>query len=260
MDNSLYKGVITGSAAITEQILFGNLMDMVKLEKQRTVIKTYPNIIKTFCKDGIIRGSLLGFFPWGILMYGGRGLFYGYGSSKSKESLLNSNYNIFQTMSPTNINILSSSIGGAIEGAITSPFAMIRTRIAENASTNLNISKHIKGSLKSVPFNSAKRATDWGLRSYFHPKFDTQFGPFSSAFISGLVSTAITTPIDRLLPVIQQNNPPKNICKWFIKNIKKNGMKSIYAGSAARILHGGWHTSFVFGSLHIFNTHYDIKY
>ena len=40
-DSSLYTAVLTSSAAIAEQIVFGNLMDMVKLEKQRNFSKSY---------------------------------------------------------------------------------------------------------------------------------------------------------------------------------------------------------------------------
>ena len=68
----------------------------------------------------------------------------------------------------------------------------------------------------------------------------------TSGFVSGIIAGTITTPIDRLLPVIQQNNPPKNIAKWFRDSIREKGLRSVFAGTGARVLHAGWNTCFVF--------------
>ena len=106
---------------------------------------------------------------------------------------------------------------------------------------------------RGMPINALKRGCDWGLRSYLNEQFKKyNIYPFSSAFLSGIISCTITTPIDRLLPVIQQENPPKNILKWFRDIINEKGLRAVFAGNYARILHGGWHTCFIFGSLHFF--------
>ena len=82
----------------------------------------------------------------------------------------------------------------------------------------------------------------------------------TSGFISGILAGTITTPIDRLLPVIQQNNPPKNIFRWFKNSIKEKGFRSVFAGTTARVVHCGWNTCFVFGALHLFETSELVKY
>ena len=129
MSNSLNNGLITGSAAVTEQLLFGNLMDMVKIEKQRNMNISYYNITKNYCKKGIFKGMVKGLFPWGILLYGSRGLFYGSSFQYSKNFLeKNTDY------SNHNINIISGFTGGLSEGILTSPFVFMRTNIAESVS------------------------------------------------------------------------------------------------------------------------------
>ena len=119
---------------------------------------------------------------------------------------------------------------------------------------------NVKQALKAVPLNSFKRGSDWALRSTIYFRLKEHFDPMTSGFISGIIAGTITTPIDRLLPVIQQNNPPKNITKWFLDSIREKGLRSVFTGTGARVLHAGWNTCFVFGALHLFETRELVKY
>ena len=40
----------------------------------------------------------------------------------------------------------------------------------------------------------------------------------------------------------------------------RKGLRTVFAGSGARILHAGWNTCFVFGALHLFETSQLVKY
>ena len=100
---------------------------------------------------------------------------------------------------------------------------MMRTRVAEAAMGAPKRGFELLPALRAMPINSFKRGTDWALRSfiYFHLKKDMD--PMTSGFISGIIAGTITTPIDRLLPVLQQNNPPKSITTWFRNSIQEKG-------------------------------------
>ena len=247
MHSNLEKGFITGSAAVVEQVLLGNMMDMIKIEKQRSIYKTYPTIIRQFCNKSVNKGLFIGLWPWGIMMYSTRGIGFGFAQSYSKSHLSTTNLDSYR------VNIYSGIIGGIFEGIMTTPFSLMRTRIAQKGKANFDI----RGVLKGIPINSLKRGTDWGLRTIIYCELNKSIdNPFFNAFISGIVSSTITTPIDRLLPIIQQENPPKDIVKY----VKNAGLKNVFSGNFARIIHGGWHTCFIFGALHIFGQSEVMKY
>ena len=83
------NGILSGAAAISEQFHIGNLLDLAKLEKQRSTYKSYYQIKNEIFKNGVLKGMTLGMFPWGILMYSGRGIFYGTSLVISKDYLDN---------------------------------------------------------------------------------------------------------------------------------------------------------------------------
>ena len=253
----IQRGIVSAIAAVSEQVFFGSFLDMLKLEKQRNINNSYGKIGKTFLQQGGIRGLTLGLWPWGVIMYSGRGICFGYGNGVSTEYLSQDKFNF---LSEYNRKIVAGFMGGAFEGALTSPIVMMRTRVAEAAMGAPKRGFDLMPALRAMPINSFKRGTDWALRSliYFYLKEDMDL--MTSGFISGIIAGLITTPIDRLLPVIQQNNPPKNIITWFKTSIKDKGFRTVFAGSGARILHCGWNTCFVFGALHFFETRPLVKY
>lgn len=259
--SSLTRGFVTGSAAVIEQYAFGSLLDMIKIEKQRLTSQSYSTIIRNFCGNGLGKGIILGLWPWGVLMYGTRGVLYGTGYHSSRIFLSNNDYTNGK-FTTSQIQIFSGCFGGALEGAISAPFSMMRTRIAQSKALGITkkIPFDIRAALRSMPLNSVKRACDWGLRNYLYQNINPHFDPFLSGFLSGMISTTITTPIDRFLPVIQQKNPPKRVLYWFYQSIKQEGIKSVFAGNFARILHGGWHTCFIFGALHLFEMNKVMKF
>ena len=251
------RGGISAVAAVSEQIFFGSFLDMLKLEKQRNINNSYYKIGKTFYQQKGIRMLTLGVWPWGVIMYSGRGLCFGYGNGVANEHL---SQDKFSFLNENTRKITAGFMGGAFEGALTSPIVMMRTRVAQQAMGQGMSSFNIVQALKAIPFNSFKRGSDWALRSMIYYRLKDKYDPMTSGFISGVVSGIITTPIDRLLPVMQQNNPPENIFKWFKDSVKEKGLRSVFAGTGARVLHCGWNTCFVFGALHFFETQTLVKY
>ena len=109
------------------------MLDIIKLEKQRNINYTYKRTINELLAKGYLRANFLGVWPWGLLMFSGRGLFYGTNSSYMNNVLKN------RDISEKNRKILSSCYGGLMEGLLTSPFALMRTRVVEmKTSKNIN--------------------------------------------------------------------------------------------------------------------------
>ena len=78
--------------------------------------------------------------------------------------------------------------------------------------------------------------------------------------MAGVFSAVLTIPVDRLLPLMQQTNPPKNILRVLINDVNTRGIRSVMAGATMRVLHGGWHTCFVLGAMRVFGEDQNISY
>ena len=270
---SFYAGI----AAITELTLFGNLMDVLKIEKQRNCKQNYYEILKKVMDKGLIRGNLTALYPWGVAMAATRGTGYVYGMGIGKD-LLVKNYSCHK-LSSDNQKIIASGIGGAFEGSLTTPLSMMRTRAIErsiinnflkssgtgysidrlgkisNANNNIESPK-LRTIVRSLPISSSKRCCDWMLRTKALSFWKKYTNDNLASFLAGISSAMITTPIDRLLPLIQQKNPPKNVINALVSDIKQKGVNAIMAGSIMRILHSGYHTMFILGAVRLNNINY----
>ena len=79
-------------------------------------------------------------------------------------------------------------------------------------------------------------------------------------FESGIMSSIITLPLDRLLPIMQQTKSPSRMIKWYKEAYKEVGGRVLFSGGLARILHGGLHTGFIFAALALFEEKGQMKY
>ena len=252
MDLSLDHGLKAGIAAITEVSLLGNLMDLMKIEKQRDCQQNYWKIYQKLTRKGFIRGNLIGLYPWGIAMYGVRGAGFGIGASLGERLLER------VKLSEEALRIGASGIGGALEGSLTTPLSMMRTRVAQACGAHASF--NLRTMLKSVPISATKRSCDWMLRTIMYSRCRKYCNDNIAAFIAGVSSAVITIPIDRLLPLIQQTNPPKNVVYALTNEFKMRGIRALMAGATMRVLHGGWHTCFMFGSLRVFEEKKRVSY
>ena len=142
------RGVISAGAAVSEQIFFGSFLDMLKIEKQRNINNSYPKIGKTFFQKKGVRALTLGFWPWGLIMYSGRGICFGFANGLSNSHLSQEKYSY---LTENKRKIMAGFMGGAFEGAMTSPIVMMRTRVAEQAMGAPKASFNVRQALKAVP-------------------------------------------------------------------------------------------------------------
>ena len=75
-----------------------------------------------------------------------------------------------------------------------------------------------------------------------------------------LLQALLIAVLDRLLPLMQQANPPNNIVRALAGDIEARGAHAVMAGATMRVLHGGWHTCFVFGALRLFGEDKRVSY
>ena len=226
---------VTASSTILEQVLLGNFMDVLKVEKQRT-LKPYPTLARHVCRNGVVRGTLTGLWPWGLGMYGVRGAVFGMGYSTARGYFPEQHQHLG-----------GSAVGGLLEGALTSPLSMMRTRAMQNHAGESTALPTLAQVLRPVPINSVKRAIDWSTRSVLYAAMPVAGS--ASAFLAGGLSALITAPIDRVIPIIQQHGAPHKILGWWTDQLRAKGMRHIMAGTTARVVHCAWNTMFVFGAL-----------
>jgi len=252
MERSMDQGLKAGAAAVTEVVVLGNLMDIMKMEKQRDCHQGYAGIYRKLTRGGFVRANLIGLFPWGVAMYGVRGAGYGIGSCLGKDLLIRAG-------APDDaLRVGASGIGGALEGALTTPLSMMRTRVAQAGGGRAGFD--LTAALRSAPISAGKRSCDWMLRTVMYSRCRTYCSDNVAAFMAGVCSAILTIPVDRLLPLMQQTNPPKNVFRALASDVKIRGMHAVMAGATMRVLHGGWHTCFVFGALRVFGEGKRVSY
>ena len=226
------KGARTSAAAVTQLVLFGNLVDMMKVEKQRDFNTSYKTIFKKYSKDGIFRANIHGIIP-GIIMYGVRGMVYG-----TSYVTLERYFEVSTHHDACKV----SAMAGFIEGCVSTPLALMRVRIAESVTQKTRTSFSLMKTIRTSPLNGLKRGSDWGLRTFLVKKYlDLGVSEVPASFAAGVSASIISMPVDRLIPLVQQNNPPKNLIKW----IFSQSPRSLFAGSSMRLLNSGMNSLYV---------------
>jgi hypothetical protein len=264
--NSLKKGLVTG-CCVTGEMLIGSLfLENMKLEKQRTSLP-YSTIKNNLFKQGI-RGYYSGFLPWGILIGFGKGVVI------NSSTPVIRNYCKNYEITPYYTNLLSGFLGGAAQGLYMSPLMLARIRINENMvtrsmsnNTNNSLFNEVKTSFlilynvaknegifrlfKGTPIMMLKRSFDWTTRFYLVDRIRTniikpneeltEIQKIYSAFLGGCVSVMVTTPVDRLIPMILQSKKVS-----LLENLKtkyqKEGISTMFRGGSVRMLQTGIHT------------------
>ena len=263
--NPYTKSLVSGVAVVSEMTLGGLFMENLKMEKQRTS-KPYPFLAKKVLSQGI-KGFEAGLFPWGIIIGLGKGTSLGFAHSTIKNKC--NQYDI----SPSTTTYIAGFGAGGFQGACISPLMLARTRVNEVISTrpkagtwgeeikmstsvlNSVIKKEgLYGLFDGMTATVVKRSFDWGLRFGMKSHIETYFQKYNnstnstvislgSAFASGALSALITTPIDRVIPLLQSSSDV-GIGNLIKQKISTEGYSTLFRGYGIRAIHTGWHTTF----------------
>ena len=268
MDNNLlYKSFASANSIVFCQLSGHLLLDNMKMEKQRTGL-SYNKIFKKFRNNGI-NGLYSGFLPWGALLGYGKGFIVGGVSYKLKNYFNNKNYN-------SSISSIYTGLGSGIcEAIYMNPIMIARNKINLNQTKQINnrsfldeikfssriLKKNIKKEGITSLYNGCsllifRRSLDWSsrflfidlLNNYYKNLKNKELNFKESSFITMIGSastTPITTPIDRVLPILYTNG--KNKAFMIIKNkIKTEGYKTFFSGLVFRSISTGYYTLFLF--------------
>jgi len=268
MDNNLlYKSFASANSIVFCQLSGHLLLDNMKMEKQRTGL-SYNKIFKKFRNNGI-NGLYSGFLPWGALLGYGKGFIVGGVSYKLKNYFNNKNYN-------SSISSIYTGLGSGIcEAIYMNPIMIARNKINLNQTKQINnrsfldeikfssriLKKNIKKEGITSLYNGCsllifRRSLDWSsrflfidlLNNYYKNLKNRELNFKESSFITMIGSastTPITTPIDRVLPILYTNG--KNKAFMIIKNkIKTEGYKTFFSGLVFRSISTGYYTLFLF--------------
>jgi len=229
------KNIITGISSVFSQITGQLFLENIKMEKQRTNLP-YSFIIKKMLNKPI--GYFNGFMPYGLFQSFGKGYIIS-GTKLFIEPKINKNIN-------SNIkNIIIGISTGITESIFLTPLTLMRVQLNKNIVDKEKNKISINN--KNVIFKGflglfLKRSLDWTSRYLFIDKFK-KISPidniiFNTFFASGL-STIISTPADRILPLIFSN---ENILKIY----NKQKIKFFYNGFIFRFLSTGYYTTCLF--------------
>ena len=270
--NPNIKGFISGGCIIGEMILGGLFMENLK---QRTS-KPYYSLASNTLKQGI-RGFEAGLLPWGVAIGFTKGTVLGWSHSYIK------NICYRKDISSNTTAYISGFGSGAVQGAFISPLMLARTRINESITqrglnnqiktgwkNDLKMSSGILYSVvknegitslfKGMPVMIARRSIDWGLRFSIKNSLDLQLKLYKSSsakgrsqlnnyeklatsFASGVISSAFTMPLDRMIPIMQSSSKD-GIIKTMKTNLANEGFGTLFRGYGMRSIHTGWHTTF----------------
>lgn len=269
----LKKSLVTGFAVQLEMLSGGLFMENVKMEKQRTSLP-YPTIIKNTLSQGI-KGFEAGFWPWGFILGATKGTVLG-GSRAFLLKFCEEKVGL----SRKNADLVSGFGAGAVQGIFMSPILLARTRVnqslTERASKGvvstglmeemrhstlvLNKALQEEGAgvlFKGMPAMVMKRAMDWGTRFLFIGMCSNALKSFKdveklsdqdkllASFLGGAGSVAVTMPIDRMMPILQQSGASgEGFFKILKTKMANEGLTTLQRGFFMRTIHTGYHTMF----------------
>jgi hypothetical protein len=237
MYNNYKKDIYTGISSIISQLSGQLFLENIKMEKQRTN-KQYRYIITQMIKTPY--SYLNGFFPYGLIQGFCKGFIVSLTKEQLETKLSNNNYN-------KNINSIIIGCGtGFIEALFLSPILYIRnqlnTKIMDSNIKSKNISLKIYTIFKGTNIYFIKRSVDWSTR-YIFINNAIKYSPINNdiinTFIASGLSTIVSTPFDRLLPLIYSNQNIKQI-------YKQQKLLFFYKGFIFRFLSIGYYTTCLF--------------
>lgn len=274
--SSSMKAAVTGGSVVLEMLSGGLAMENLKMEKQRTSLP-YPVLARRVVAAGP-SGWVAGFLPWAGLLGLTKGSVLGGARSALLKVLDNAG------VEKGRADLISGFGAGAVQGVFMSPILLARTRVNQSLTERAAAAggKRLTTSFVQetrISFNIlneavraegigmlatgmhvmvAKRALDWGTRFIIIRKYKEAFrglnadnAPLSSmqqlsaSFLGGATSCAITMPVDRMMPILQQSRPDSQTMAQFLRaKIASEGLGTLQRGFAMRALHTGYHTTF----------------
>jgi len=226
------KNIYTGLSSVISQLSGHLFLENVKMEKQRTNL-SYNKIIPKLLLNP--KNYLNGFYPYGIIQSFGKGYIVSSTKLFLQPKLKYSN----------NINHLIIGFStGITEACFLSPLLAIRNQLNQNLFEKKNNKIILQPKIIFNGINALiiKRSLDWSSR-YIIIEQVNKYSPINNiifnTFLGSGLSTIISTPADRLLPLIYSNQS-------ILNKIKEQKLTFFYKGFIFRFLSTGYYTTCLF--------------
>lgn len=220
------------AAAIISQLTGFLFLENVKMEKQRTN-SSYRSIVPKFLNFSSFWN---GFWPYGGLQAFTKGLIFG-----CNHYLIRPRLQSFD-LSPTQVNLAVGLTTGISEALLTSPLMHARVQL------NRQVTESVSYTFRMPPMRTllqgsqvlmAKRMVDWTTRFMMIDEIK-KVSPISSSavntFIGAGLTSFVSSPIDRLLPVVYSNQRIADV-------LKSQKWSFLYKGFAFRALSTAQYTT-----------------
>ncbi|CAI5728329.1 unnamed protein product [Peronospora destructor] len=272
------KLFVGAGVCLTYEFALGHYLEFIKIMKQTKPQFSYVQLTQEIMHTKGLVGIWDGFFPWGALQGVAKGSVFSWGHSIARTALtpvVKSN-----KISKGTSEVLAGGIGGGFQGFVLSPTLLLKTRVMtdpifreqmtplETMSRSMRIGvkvihkEGVAALMKGSGIFSLKRVADWSTRFFFSVQAEnivykrgnpdhvlTTSEQVISSLLGGVVSAAVTLPMDVLVAQIQQaSKAGKKVSaiELFQQQYRAGGINKVLAfgttGFVARFIHASFTT------------------
>ncbi|KAG7398952.1 hypothetical protein PHYBOEH_010057 [Phytophthora boehmeriae] len=272
------KLVVGAGVCLAYELALGHYLEFIKIMKQTKPQFSYLHLTKEIMHSKGLVGIWDGFFPWGAIQGVAKGSVFAWGHSIARTALqpMVSNNKISKGTS----EVLAGGIGGGFQGFVLSPTLLLKTRVMtdpifreqmtplETMSKSMRIGvkvihkEGVAALMKGSGMFSLKRVADWSTRFFFSVQAEnivykrnnpdrvlTTSEQVIASLLGGVVSAAVTLPMDVLVAQIQQASKAGvkvSIAELFRQQYRAGGINQVLSfgstGFIARLFHASFTT------------------
>uniref|UniRef100_M4BDU4 Uncharacterized protein n=1 Tax=Hyaloperonospora arabidopsidis (strain Emoy2) TaxID=559515 RepID=M4BDU4_HYAAE len=272
------KLLVGASVCLTYEFALGHYLEFIKIMKQTKPQFSYLHLTKEIMHAKGLVGVWDGFLPWGALQGVAKGAVFAWGHSVARTGLnpLIRNGSVSKDAS----EVIAGGIGGGFQGFVLSPTLLLKTRVMtdpifrehmtplETVSRSMRIGvkviqkEGVMALMKGSGMFSLKRVADWSTRFFFSVQAENLLykrknpdrmlqtsEQVISSLLGGVVSAAVTLPMDVLVAQIQQASKAGekvSAVELFRQQYRAGGINKVLAfgttGFVARFVHASFTT------------------
>ncbi|KAE8988068.1 hypothetical protein PF011_g19319 [Phytophthora fragariae] len=272
------KLLVGAGVCLSYEFALGHYLEFIKIMKQTKPQFSYVHLTKEIMHAKGLVGIWDGFFPWGALQGVAKGSVFAWGHSIARTALtpMVGSGKIDKDTS----EVIAGGIGGGFQGFVLSPTLLLKTRVMtdpvfrehmtplETMSRSMRIGvkviqkEGVAALMKGSGMFSVKRVADWSTRFFFSVQAEnlvykrnnpervlTTSEQVISSLLGGLVSAAVTLPMDVLVAQIQQASKAGvkvSVVELFWQQYRAGGMNQVLTfgttGFVARFVHASFTT------------------
>ncbi|TDH70379.1 hypothetical protein CCR75_005771 [Bremia lactucae] len=272
------KLLVGAGVCLAYELALGHYLEFIKIMKQTKPQYSYVHLTKEIMHAKGIVGIWDGFFPWGAIQGLAKGSVFAWGHSVARTALapLVKDGKISSGMS----EVVAGGIGGGFQGFVLSPTLLLKTRVMtdpifrehmkplETMTRSMHIgvrviqNEGVAALMKGSGMFSLKRVADWSSRFFFSVQAEnilykrnnpdrilTTSQQINSSLLGGVLSAALTLPMDVLVAQIQQASKAGvkvSVLELLRQQYQAGGLNQMFSfgttGFVARFVHASFTT------------------